>query len=306
MTKAENNVVRFNIQRKIVATMTTESWTSIPHVSFVYKADITDFLEAYRKFNEATPYNLSLNTAILKVISEGIKAAPKMNAHMHYEKKLVRGKITYLDNIDISVPWTLPDGHMMTITMKDVGNKSLKEMAEYTDDINRRLQKTNLNEALYTISINDTLRRLREGHFVNSLLKLYGSKTNPRHKVSPLKGKAKKEYDAIPDTDKIVYEDLKQGTLTVSNIGASTRGVKGYFDMLMIIPPQICAIGLSAIQREPVVMTDENGNEKLEIRTILPMAVCFDHRALDFGEVSPFLKKLDEIFANPDMVLIDK
>ena len=31
----------FDIQRKIVANMTTESWEQIPHVAYVYEADVT-------------------------------------------------------------------------------------------------------------------------------------------------------------------------------------------------------------------------------------------------------------------------
>ncbi len=303
MTDNENNVLRFGIQRKIVATMTTESWRHVPHVSFVYEPDVTDFLAAYKKFDEETEYRLTFNTAMLKAIAEGIKANPAMNAHIHYELKLVRGKLKYFDNIDISVPWTLPNGNMMTINMKDVGNKSLQQLAAYTDDINRRLKNTNLTEALYSVSIHDTMKRLTSGHVLSALQRLYGSKTNPKHKVSPLKGRAKKEYDSIPDTDKITYDDLRQGTITVSNIGAASKGINGYLDMLMIIPPQICAIGLSALQKRPIVTTDENGEEHVEVRTILPICICFDHRALDFGEIQPFIARMEEIFKKPEIVL---
>ncbi len=303
MLENETNVLRFNIQRKIVANMTTESWQHIPHVSYIYDADVTDFIEDYKKFNEETPFNLTFNTAMLKALSEGIKAAPQINAHMYYERKLVRGKLTFFDNIDISVPWTLPDGNMMTITMKDVGNKSLRELSEYTDDINRRLKKTNLTEALYSISLHDTIERLKSGRILSSLQRLYGSKTNPRHKVTPLKGNAKKEYEKIPNTEKITYEDLKQGTITISNVGAAAKGINGALDMLMIIPPQICALGISSMQRRPTVVKDEDGGEKVEIRTILPICICFDHRALDFGEVRPFITRMEEIFKDPSIVL---
>lgn len=303
MTDNEKNVLRFGIQRKIVATMTTESWRHVPHVSFVYEPDVTDFVDAFKKFEDEIDYKLTFNTAMLKAIAEGIKANPVMNAHIHYEKKLVRGKLTYFDNIDISVPWTLPDGNMMTINMKDVGNKSLRELAAYTDDINYRLKKTNLTEALYSISIHDTMERLLGGHVLSALQRLYGSKTNPRHKVVPLRGKARRDYYSIPDTEKIVYEDLRQGTITVSNIGAASRGINGYLDMLMIIPPQICAIGLSAMQKKPIVVKDENGEEKVEVRTVMPICICFDHRALDFGEVQPFIARMEEIFKNPEIIL---
>ena len=192
---------------------------------------------------------------------------------------------------------------MMTITMKDMGNKTLKEIAEYQADINRRLEKTNLTEALYSVSFHDTVDKLKKGHILKAIKRLYGANTNPNHKIKLLKGAEKKAYEAIPETERITRNDLKQGTITVSNIGADSRGLAGECAMLMVIPPQICAIGVGALQRRPVVVKNENGEEEIVVRTILPMNVCFDHRALDFGEVRPFLTKMQEIFENPEMIL---
>lgn len=304
---AVKSITRFGIQRKIVANMTTESWQNIPHVSYIYEPDVTDFVAKFKEFTAnhsgSNGEKITFNAVLLKAFAEAIKADPAINAYMHYEKGLVRGKVTVFDNIDISVPWTLPSGEMMTITMKDMGNKSLKEIAEYQADINRRLEKTNLTEALYSVSFNDTVDKLKKGHIMQALKRLYGANTNKKHKIQLLKGAEKKAYDAIPETEKITHKDLKQGTITISNIGADTKGLSGEVAMLMIIPPQICAIGVGTLQRRPVVRTDENGNEKVEIRTILPINVCFDHRALDFGEVRPFLTKLEECFTKPEIIL---
>ena len=304
---AVKSITRFGIQRKIVANMTTESWQNIPHVSYLFEPDVTDFVAEFKKFtseNKSPNGNkVTFNAVLLKAIAEAIEVDPMINAHMHYEKGLVRGKVTVYDNIDISVPWTLPSGEMMTITMKDMGNKTLMEIADYQADINRRLEKTNLTEALYSVSFHDTVEKLKKGHVMKAIKRLYGANTNKRHKIQLLKGAEKKAYEAIPETDRITYKDLKQGTITVSNIGADSRGLAGECAMLMVIPPQICAIGIGALQRRPVVVTDEDGNEKVEIRTILPINICFDHRALDFGEVRPFLTKLDEFFRNPKEIL---
>ena len=304
---AVKSVTRFGIQRKIVANMTTESWQNIPHVSYQYEPDITKFYDEFKKFTADhqadSGARITFNSVLLKAIAEAIEADPVINAHMHYEKGLVRGKVTVFDNIDISVPWILPDGNMMTITMKDMGNKTLKEIAEYQADINRRLANTNLTEALYSVSFNDTIEKLKKGHILQAIKRLFGSKTNKNHRITLLTGEAKKAYDAIPDTDKITHKDLKQGTITVSNIGADTRGISGECAMLMVIPPQICVICIGSMQRRAVVVKDEEGNEKVEIRTILPLNICFDHRALDFGEVRPFISKMEEFFQNPEKVL---
>ena len=302
---AVKSITRFGIQRKIVANMTTESWQNIPHVSYLYEPDVTDFLAEFKKFQNECGYEVkpTFNAVLLKAIAEAIEVDPVINAHIHYERGLVRGKVTVFDNIDISVPWTLPDGNMMTITMKDMGNKTLKEIAEYQADINRRLEKTNLTEALYSVSFHDTVEKLKKGHVLKAIKRIYGANTNPKHKIKLLKGAEKKAYNAIPETERITRNDLKQGTITVSNIGADSRGLAGECAMLMVIPPQICAIGVGALQRRPVVVKNENGEEEIVIRTILPMNVCFDHRALDFGEVRPFLTKMQEIFENPEMIL---
>lgn len=304
---AIKSITRFGIQRKIVANMTTESWQNIPHVSYQYEPDVTKFVEEFKKFTAEHQgeggAKITFNAVLLKAIAEAIEADPEINAHMHFEKGLVRGKVTIFDNIDISVPWILPDGNMMTITMKDMGNKTLKEIAEYQADINRRLEKTNLTEALYSVSFNDTVEKLKKGHFIKALKRLYGANTNKNHRIPLLKGEEKKAYEAIPETERITYKDLIQGTITVSNVGADTRGLSGEVAMLMVIPPQVCVIGIGTLQRKPVVVKDENGAEKVEIRTILPLNICFDHRALDFGEVRPFLSKMEEIFQNPELIL---
>lgn len=299
------DISRFGIQRKIVANMTTESWKNIPHVSYLYEPDVTHFLECFEEFKNkvADDYRVTLNMVVLKAIAEAVKAAPQINAHIHFERKLVRGKITEFDNVDISVPWTLPNGEMMTVNMKDMGNRSLKSISEYTDDINRRFEKTNLVEALYSVSIHDTLYKFTHGHPIQAIQRIYGAKTNPRHKVVTLTGKEKKAYDAIPETERITYKDLEQGTITVSNIGSISRGLSGELGLLMIIPPQICAIGIGSLQKKPVVVTNEKGEDEVKVATVLPICVCFDHRALDFGEVKPFVWKLDEIFKNPELIL---
>ena len=302
---AVTDITRFGIQRKIVANMTSESWQNIPHVSFLYEPDVTLFTKKFAEFKEKVgeEYHITFNMVILKAIAEAIKAAPQVNAHIHFERKLVRGKITEFDNIDISVPWTLPDGNMMTITMKDMGNRSLKNISDYTDEINRKLENTNLAEALYSVSIHDTLEGLKKGHILKTVQRLYGSKTNRRHRVVTLKGDEKKEYDKIPVNDKITFNDLKQGTITVSNIGSISRGIPGEIGLLMIIPPQVCAIAIGALQKKPVAVINEKGEDEVKVSNILPICICFDHRALDFGEIKPFVSKLEEIFNNPELIL---
>ena len=72
--------------------------------------------------------------------------------------------------------------------------------------------------------------------------------------------------------------------------------------LIEVIPPQISAIGIGAIIDKPGVLTDDNGDKQIGIRTYLPVLLAFDHRALDFGELAPFFRRLDDIFQNPSQI----
>ena len=297
ITKTEH----FGIQRKIVASTTSDSWQNIPHVGYIYEADVTDFFTKYKEMNSEYKSKITFNTLMLKVIIEGLKAAPQLNAHIEYNKKLVRGRIDTLENIDVSMPMILPNGEMMTVRLQNFENKNLDEMSRYIEDVRRRAENTNIREAMYSVSIHDTIKGLKNGKILKTIYRLYGSKTGS-HKVKNLKGKEKKAYYSILECDRLTREDLQQGSVTISNVGSTYLGGSGSVSLLEIVPPQVSAFAIGSIQKKPAVITDENGNDKIAVRSMLPICIAFDHRALDFADVVPFMKKLDEIFQNPDVI----
>lgn len=299
----KTNTIHFGIQRKIVANMTSESWETIPHVTYMYEPDVTEFMKEYRKLNldRSGKDKITVNTLMLKVISEGLKAAPVMNSHIRFNRKFVRGEINTFEDINISMPMILPNGEMMTVNLHNFESKNLDEMTEYIHDVARRAENSDLNEAMFEVSLDNTLTALKAGKIKQTLYRLIGSKTG-KHKVKTLHGEAKRAYESIPATERLTKHDIEQGTVTVSNIGSTYRGQRGATALLEIIPPQVCAFAVGAVQDKPVVITDALGNKKIEARQVLPLCIAFDHRALDFGDVVPFLQKLDYIFENPKIM----
>lgn len=291
----------FDIQRKIVANMTTESWEQIPHVAYVYEADVTDLMTEFKKLRSTSKTKITLNTVLMKAIIEGLKAAPVMNSHLSYNRKLVRGELKTFEDINISMPMLLPDGRMMTVNLRDFQNKSLLAMTDYIADVTRRAENTNLNEVMFDVSLDNTITGLKQGKVKQTVNRLIGSKTG-KHRVHTLRGAAKKAYYSIPEKDRLTKKDIEQGTVTISNLGSLYKGQSGYGTLIEIVPPQVCAFALGAVQDKPVVVTDKFGNKTIEARQILPITVVFDHRALDFGDVIPFLKKMDSIFAHPQVI----
>ena len=283
----------FGIARKIVSNMTSESWETIPHATLTYEADVTELFKECKKLNEGVTdksKKITINTVMLKIICEGLKAAPKMNTHLKFNRKLVRGKLIYFDHIDISMPMILPSGEMMTVNMHDMGNKTLTQMTEAINNTSMRAKGSDMNEVMYEVSLDNTLTGLKQGKVLQTIRRLIGSKTG-KHKVKTLSGQAKKDYYSIPITKRLTKHDIEQGTTT-----------KGLCALLEIIPPQTTAFAINAAQKKPIVVTDENGNDKIEIRLVLPITIAIDHRALDYGDVVPFMRKLDEIFDNPAII----
>lgn len=292
----------FGIQRKMVSHMTTESWRNIPHVTYMYEPDVTELYKIYKKINEGRHEDnkITFNTIMLKIIAEGLKAAPIMNSHMEFNRKFVTGKIDSFEDINISMPTILPNGEMMTINLRNFGSRSLENMSDYIRDVRSRAEKSNLTEAMYTVSLENTLNTLKQGQILKVLMKLYGA--NFGHcKINHLKGKAKKAYAAIPETERLTIKDLEPGTVVISNIGSTYLGQSGAVSLLEIVPPMVSAFGIGAIQDRPVVVK-KDGEKEIEIRSILPICIAFDHRVLDFGDVVPFMKKLDSIFQNPETI----
>ena len=296
-------VTEFGIQRKIVANMTSESWETIPHISYIYEPEISKFLDVVKELNASGkfPVKITINTIMLKALSEAFKAAPRLNAHIKFNRKLVRGTITEFDEIHASMTWVLPNGEMMTINLHDIGNKSLVELTEYIADVGRRIGNTDLTEVMFSVSLQDTLEKLKKGKLMNAIYRLIGSKTG-KNKVKTLSGQAKKDYYAIPEKDRLTKEDIKQGTVTMSNIGSVTRNIPGRVAMLSIIPPQIFVCCMGSIIKKPVVKQDENGNDIIAIGNELPIDLVFDHRAVDFGDLVPFIQRLEDIFKNPEQM----
>lgn len=297
-------VTHFGIQRKIVANMTSQSWEEIPHAGPVVDFDVTELIEKFEELCNSgkLKYKLSINTLMLKIIAEGLKCAPKMNAHLEFNRRLVRGELKEFDEIHFSVPMQLPNGEMMTINLHNFENKSLDEMSAYIADVSRRLQNTNLTEAMFEVSMDNTLAALKKGRIIQVLGRLIGAKTG-KHKVKTLSGKAKKDYYAIPEKDRITKKDIEQGTITVSNVGSIDRGRLAFISVLEIIPPQTCVIALGSINDKPWVVTDENGEKKLAIRKVMPMSVLFDHRACEYSDVAPFLTRVQQILSEPEQIM---
>lgn len=274
------HIEKFSVERKIISYMTSKSWQTIPHVSYMYEPDVTDFIDNFKKLKSEYVFlrNVSINSLMLKVFSEGLKFAPKLNSHISYNQSTSEGKISTIKDININMPWILPSGKMMTISINNIEKMSLYEINKHIKDLGEKI--SNMDTQALSKSFSDKID-----------YKIIDSIISGEHEIS--KDNKNKNKSKIP---------IEIGTITISNIGSTYREQKGAIAMLDIIPPQVCVIGFGAILEKPGIYINENSEKTIGIRKVLPICLAFDHRALDFGEVIPFIKKLDSIFENPSII----
>lgn len=290
----------FDLQRQVVSHMTSLSWQNIPHVSYLYEPDISDFYEEFNKLKqlkEKSGRKISINTILLKVIIEGLKADPELNALLEYKQRKARGKVYVCEDINLTIPWKLADERMITPTLLNTASMSLDELADAVSQLGKKIANTNIDELLHQAAMQDTLNEVKKANptMVPRILANFS-------RFKGLSGRTKKKYYDISMEERLTNSDLTSGTVTVSNIGSLYKAQRGFFGLIEIIPPQIFAIGLGAIQEKPGVFTNKNSGKEIGIRNILPMCLVFDHRAVDFDAVIPFIKMLDEIFAQPEVI----
>ncbi len=82
---------------------------------------------------------------------------------------------------------------------------------------------------------------------------------------------------------KVGLEELKGGTFTISNQG----GIGGAHFTPIINKPEVAILGVGRSVAKPVVRDDH-----VEPRTMLPLAVSYDHRVIDGGSAARFVVQL--------------
>jgi pyruvate dehydrogenase E2 component (dihydrolipoamide acetyltransferase) len=100
-------------------------------------------------------------------------------------------------------------------------------------------------------------------------------------------GLAKRIADAAERTrtNKISPDELSGATFTITNLGSNGA----LFDTPIINQPQVAILGVGAVVKRPVVVTDANGGESIAIRSMAYLALTYDHRVVDGADAGRFL-----------------
>jgi 2-oxoglutarate dehydrogenase E2 component (dihydrolipoamide succinyltransferase) len=86
-------------------------------------------------------------------------------------------------------------------------------------------------------------------------------------------------------SNKISPDELGGGTFTLTNTGS--RGA--LFDTPIINQPQVAILGTGAVVKRAVVVSDPNLGETIAVRSMVYLALSYDHRIVDGADAARFL-----------------
>jgi pyruvate dehydrogenase E2 component (dihydrolipoamide acetyltransferase) len=100
---------------------------------------------------------------------------------------------------------------------------------------------------------------------------------------------------------KASLEEMQGGTFTVTNIGAA--GGRGHFAPI-INYPEVAIFGMAAARLKPVVVKSKSNGLNIVPRLMMPVVLTIDHRALDGGDSTRFLKRVVDALEDPEQLLL--
>jgi 2-oxoglutarate dehydrogenase E2 component (dihydrolipoamide succinyltransferase) len=91
-------------------------------------------------------------------------------------------------------------------------------------------------------------------------------------------------------TNKVTPDELGGGTFTLTNTGS--RGA--LFDTPIINQPQVAILGVGSVVKRAVVVQDPDLGEVIAIRSMVYLALTYDHRIVDGADAARFLTTVRE------------
>ncbi len=98
---------------------------------------------------------------------------------------------------------------------------------------------------------------------------------------------------------KLTDSDYHGGTFTVSSLGMFDLD-----DFVAIInPPESAILAVGKIAKTPVVVTSDEGEDEIVIKSMCALCLSYDHRIIDGAEAAKFLQKVKSYLQNPVLLI---
>jgi 2-oxoglutarate dehydrogenase E2 component (dihydrolipoamide succinyltransferase) len=94
---------------------------------------------------------------------------------------------------------------------------------------------------------------------------------------------------------KLKPEEAQGGTFTITNPGV----FGSLFGTPIINQPQVAILGIGAVEKRPVVVEDEDGNDSIAIKTMAYFGISYDHRLVDGADADHFMNAVKKSLLGP-------
>ena len=98
---------------------------------------------------------------------------------------------------------------------------------------------------------------------------------------------------------KLSPDEVGGSTFTLTNSGV----FGGEFGTPIINQPESAILAIGGLRKEPVVVTDADGNDSIAIRSVQYYCLGFDHRLIDGADSGKFMSEFKSILENWDRVI---
>lgn len=106
--------------------------------------------------------------------------------------------------------------------------------------------------------------------------------------------RALNDLGARAKSKKLKPDEVSGGTFTITNPGI----FGATFGLPIINQPQVAILDLGGIVKKPVVLTDKEGNDTIAIRSMITIAIGFDHRVVDGAVADQFMMVVKSVLEN--------
>ena len=288
-----------NIKRRMNGYVLTENQRNQPQAGYCYEIDVTDMWEEYKKLKETCGYKLSFNTIIMKAMVEGLKAAPRLNAHIDFDHFRCCGTLTIKKHIDVSMPVMLDSGDTFPVKICNCEERNLQSLQEEINVMTQKMKNTDIDGVLFDLVIQRTVGFLLKGQIKKTVAQSVAGIVG-KHKIGTFGGFFKK--NATDGEKGLKYYHLNEGTVCFSNWAGLYEGLRGFETTSPLLYPQVFMMGVGGFIEKNFAFKNEKGEVDVKTRKMLPVTLTFDHRIGAFNDVIPFMKRMDEVFENPQEI----
>lgn len=300
-----DTVEYMTIRDRITSNVLVNSQRDIPGTACSYEADVTKLMNEFEKLRKKTDYKLTFNTLMIKILVEGLKAAPRLNAHYEYSHRKTCGRIIIKKHIDVAMAVCLPDSQTFQVKIKGLEDKNLKETAILTEEVKRKLENTNLKRIMYSVGGQRILGLALKGKALTSLSQVcavYFGKGKIAKFSKLFRRKKHKKNNENKPYDGLRVSDFTEGTVCYTNWGTLYDNLDVNITYIPPLYPQVFLFATGRVKNKDYVYKNEKGELALGTKKVLPITLVFDHKIGGAADIVPFIKKLDEIFEKPEII----